>query len=177
MKTILTILLVVTITATAQTNLGTISLTQDSNFTTTGVEAFGGNCGILGGEITVEDLNLNGFTLYMKQGTSLTVNGNLNGSGEIRLCNGRDGYGLFSVCVNGSIQNDPQNTLSSLYCENLSAPIFDINSNLNKPYVIYNLLGQEVKRGVTGLYMYSDLPRNTVYVVEVKGFEQFKIII
>ena len=176
MKTIFTtIFLAITMIAGAQ-NLGTISLTQDSNFTSTGVEAFGGNCGILSGEITVQDLNLNGFTLYLKQGTELTINGNLNGSGEIRLCNGRDSYGSFSVCVNGSVQNDPQNTLSSLYCNSLSAPVFDINTDLNEPFVIYNLLGQEIKRGVTSVYMYSDLPKNTVYVVRVDGFEQFKII-
>jgi hypothetical protein len=174
MKTIFTtIFLAISVIAGAQT----ISLTEDSNFTSTGVEAFTGNCGILGGEITVQDLNLNGFTLYLKQGTELTINGNLNGSGEIRLCNGRDSFGLFSVCVNGSIQNDTQNTLNTLYCNSLSAPIFDINTDLNVPFVIYNLLGQEVKRGLTGLYMYSDLLKNTVYVVKAEGFKQFKIII
>ena len=176
-KLLLLTLLITGLTINAQTTLGTISLTENSNFTSTGVELFGNNCGILGGVIIVEDLNLNGFTLYLKQGNELTINGNLNGPGEIRLCNGKDTPGLFSVCVNGSIQNDHQNTLSSFFCNNLSNPVFNIQSDFGYEYEIYNTNSQLIKSGYTDQYIYESLPKNQLFFIKVKGFSPDKFII
>ena len=85
---------------------------------------------------TTGDLNLNGKTLYLRN-TTLKVNGNINGSGEIKSC------GNSSICYTLSIQNNPEfddvtavncNTLSikdfKLIYPNLECKIYDISGKL-----------------------------------------------
>lgn len=178
MKTILTTMaLAFCLTINAQTViLGSVSLTQNSSFNNSGLlEANSYNCGgILTGEITINgDLNLNGYTLYLKQGTTLKVNGNLNGGGQIKSCNSGNNNNI-SVCVTGATQNSPN--LNGLSC-NLSLPSFDINKDFNHYFQIYNLLGQKLKEGMTNLEMYNGLPKGEVLLVNIEGFKGFKTII
>jgi hypothetical protein len=129
--------------------------------------------------VTINNLNLLVDAILNLSGVDLVIAGNINLSWhKLTIYSDCNDFPV-KVCVQGNIQhgNNIIYINSELVdCNNLSAPVFDINTDLNVPFVIHNLLGQEIKRGVTGAYMYSDLPKNTVYVVRVDGFEQFKII-
>lgn len=173
MKTILnTIFLAITMIATAQNQ----NLNLSGNHI---IENSMGNC-YPKETITINNLNMNGDAVLNISGVDLVITGNMNVNGHSLTIISYCPNFPSNICVQGNLNIQNGNTInyvnSQLDCNNLSSPVFDINTDLNKPFVIYNLLGQEVKRGFTGLYMYSDLPRNTVYVVRVDGFEQFKII-
>ena len=71
------------------------------------------------GEIqTTGDANLNGFELKVVN-IKLTINGNLNGGGKVRTQGSN-----ASVCVTGSIQNNPDTAGVTFDCGgNLSNPV------------------------------------------------------
>lgn len=159
-----------------------VSLTGNSNLTSISTNQYlehnNGNCNILNGEITINgDLNLNGYILYIKQNTNLQINGNINGGGEIKKCNNGNNNSSISICVTGNIQNSPN--LNGLVCNpTLSVPIFDLNLNLGYPYSIYNLTtGQILKKGLTSIDMYYDIPKQIFLVIDVEGFERIKTIL
>ncbi|MDC7249138.1 MAG: T9SS type A sorting domain-containing protein [Sphaerochaetaceae bacterium] len=85
--------------------------------------------------VTTGDLNLNGFTLHLKN-VLLEVSGNVNGGGEISYC------GSSELCASGNVQNNPtiENGLS---CNTLSTdevgltPVYSF-SNLTKTITIHN---------------------------------------
>lgn len=157
-----------------------VSLSVDShivdNSSTQYVQPYQGNCNIISGNITINgDLNLNGNVLYLKQNTSLTVSGNINGSGEIRLCNNGNNLSSVSVCSSGNIQNNPN--LNGITCSSLSSIKFTLSRDLGYNYIIYNLAGQKIKEGITATDMYYDIPKNTFLIVKVEGFREEKIMI
>ena len=63
--------------------------------------------------VTTGDLNLNGYELKLIN-VRLTVVGNLNGSGVVKT------NGESTVCVQGSIQNNPEYNANDFTCESLS---------------------------------------------------------
>lgn len=179
MKTILTIIaFVLSFTINAQTVINSsVSLTENSNLISTAPysESHTNNCNIISGNITINgDLNLNGFILYVKQGTNLSITGFLNGSGEIRLCSNGNSSSV-SICSSGGIQNNPN--LNNISCSSLSSPTFNIQKDLGYIYTVFDVLGKEVARGVSNTQMYQDLPKNTFLVVRVEGFKEVKIMI
>jgi hypothetical protein len=73
------------------------------------------------GEIqTTGDANLNGFELKVVN-IKLTINGNLNGGGKVRTQGSN-----ASVCVTGSIQNNPDT----------EGVTFDCGGNLSNPVLV-----------------------------------------
>lgn len=119
-------------------------------------------------EFVFQDVNLNGFTLTLRN-TSLKVLNNLNGGGQIIACGNNSNS---SVCVNGVIQNNPN--LNGLTCQTLSNEKFELTpNNYGLEFEIFNLIGQSVVKGLTNESMYADL--KGVYIVKVKGFNCFKI--
>lgn len=74
--------------------------------------------------VTTGDLNLNGFTLKLRN-ANLIVTGNLNGGGSIIGCGSSS-----NICVTGNIQNNPQlNSNITLNCNSLSTDNFKLNSS------------------------------------------------
>ena len=70
------------------------------------------------GEIqTTGDVNLNGFRLKLVN-VRLTVNGNLNGGGQVKT-QGANG----AICVIGNIQNNPNTQGVVFNCGTLSTPV------------------------------------------------------
>lgn len=63
--------------------------------------------------VTTGDLNLNGYELKLIN-IRLTVVGNLNGSGVVKT------NGESTVCVQGSIQNNPEYNTNDFTCGSLS---------------------------------------------------------
>lgn len=68
---------------------------------------------------TTGDLNLNGFTLTVKN-IQLTVVGNLNGGGTVKT---QGAHG--AICVLGSIQNNPDLSQANQNCSTLSTNNYD----------------------------------------------------
>jgi len=172
MKTIFTtIFLAITVIAGAQ------NLNLSGNHV---IENSTGNC-YPKETVTIHNLNMNGDAVLNISGVDLVITGNMNVNGHSLTIISYCPNVPSKVCVQGNLNIQNGNTVnyvnSQLDCNSLAMPVFDINTDLNEPFVIYNLLGQEIKRGVTDLYMYSDLPKNTVYIVRVESYEQFKIII
>ena len=161
MKTIL--LLLATVATFGQ------NLIIDQNMT------LGQNCG--NGQqqtIQVQDLNFNGnYTLTLKN-VKLIITGNQNGTGTIRnFCNNS----ISEMCIagyrNGNITYDG---ITLVDCNTLSTPIFNHTTDLNLPYVIYDLTGRLIGTGITSTYMFDELQSNTVYLVKVEAFEAVKRI-
>lgn len=123
MKKLLAVLvLLVSLTLTAQTTIDLSGMTDDVTL--------GQNCSSSQTPeqyVTTGDVNLNGFELDLRN-VILVINGNLNGDGEIEGC------GQSSLCVSGSIQNDPEiEDVSVVECSSLSdaefntKPLFSLN--------------------------------------------------
>jgi hypothetical protein len=68
---------------------------------------------------TTGDLNLNGFTLTIKN-IQLTVTGNLNGGGTVKT---QGAHG--SICVIGAVQNNPNLSQANQNCTTLSNNDYD----------------------------------------------------
>jgi len=159
MKTIL--LLLISSVSFAQTNL---SLTSNISL--------GQNCGNGPHQtFTYNDVNLNGFKITLRNST-LIVNGNLNGGGEIDKCGNQDNS---FVCVNGAVQNNPN--LNGITCSNLSNLEFELTQdNYGIMYSIFDLLGNKISQGFTNKNMFEGLPKQ-VLLLKVYGFETKKIIL
>jgi hypothetical protein len=155
------------------TLLLTTVILQAQNLSLTSNTSLGDNCGQ--GQptttLTYQDVNLNGYTLTLRN-VNLVVTGNLNGGGEIKNC-GNPNQISSTVCVQGAIQNNPN--LNKLSCT-LSSPKFVLKQeNYNLPYIAYNMLGQEIQKGETTESFYTKLPKEQILIIKVEGFEGFKI--
>jgi len=130
----------------------------------------GGNCGNgATTEITYQDVNLNGFTITLRN-VKLNVLGNLNGGGEIKQCGNQSNS---TVCVSGAIQNNPN--LNGLSCAVLGSEEFEFNKYGHK-FEVYDIFGRLLLNGVTNESTYYDLPINQPLIMKVEGFEVKKII-
>lgn len=155
------------------TLLLTIVISQAQNLSLTSNMSLGDNCGQ--GQptttLTYQDVNLNGYTLTLRN-VNLVVRGNLNGGGEIKNC-GNPSQISSTVCVQGSIQNSPN--LNGLSCT-LSSPKFELNENTyNLSYKVYDLQGRELQTGSTTQDFYSDLPKNQVLIIKIENYLPFKL--
>jgi len=171
MKTIFTtIFLAITMMAGAQ------NLNLSGNHV---IENSTGNC-FPKETVTIHNLNMNGDAVLNISGVDLVITGNMNVNGHSLTIISYCPNFPSKVCVQGNLNIQNGNAInyvnSQLDCNSLDMPVFDINTDLNAPFVVYNLLGQELKKGLTNVYMYSDLPRDTVLIVIVEGYEQFKTI-
>jgi len=145
-------------------NAQTVSLTANTTY--------GSNCGqgqpqeirnIAG------DLNLNGKTLDLRS-TRLTVQGNINGPGSIIGC------GNSNVCVNGSVQNNPN--LNGLTCNALSLEKFELDQSVyGLEFKVYDMKGKLLKTDIVDQFFYLYLPKNMVIIIEVENYKAFKTII
>lgn len=150
--------------------ISSIGFTQ--NLSLTNDISLGQNCG--NGQhqkFTYNDVNLNGFTITLRNAT-LIVNNNLNGSGAIDKCGNQNNS---FICVSGSIQNNPN--LNGLTCQNLDVPEFELSANnYGIMYSIFNLLGQKISQGFTNKNMFDGLPKD-VFILKVEGFKAKKLIL
>lgn len=120
------------------------------------------------------DLNLNGFTLTLKN-TRLTIQGNLNGSGSIVAC-GNPNQSQSNVCVNGSVQNNPN--LNGLNCNALSLETFELDQSVyGLNYKVYDVKGKFIKSGVVDQFFYIYMPKDMVIIIEVENYKAFKMFI
>ena len=155
------------------TLLLTTVILQAQNLSLTSNMSLGENCGQ--GQptttITYQDVNLNGYTLTLRN-VNLVVTGNLNGGGEIKNC-GNPNQISSTVCVQGAIQNNPN--LNGLSCT-LSSPKFELNeTTYNLKYKAYNLQGRELQSGITTQDFYPNLPKNEVLIIKIEGYAPFKL--
>jgi len=130
----------------------------------------GGNCG--NGpttELTYQDVNLNGFTITLRN-VKLIATSNLNGPGEIKQCGNQSNS---SVCVSGAIQNNPN--LNGLSCVVLGEQEFEFDK-YGFRFEVYDIFGRLLLNGVTSESTYYDLPINEPLIMKVEGFEVKKII-
>jgi len=106
-----------------------VSLLQSPRLSVTTIDLGGMNSNVFIGSVsggleeyqTTGDLNLNGYTLSLDN-IRLTVVGNMNGNG-IGGGSQVSTLGSSTVCVQGSIQNNPYYNANDFVCENLSAPV------------------------------------------------------
>jgi hypothetical protein len=115
---------------------------------------------------------LNGFTLTLRN-TNLIVRGNINGAGTINFC-GNPNNPSSSVCVDGAIQNNAN--LSGLTCQTLSSETFTFTiNNYGLNYIVYDIQGRVVQKGILEESTYENLPIKTLLIIKVDGFANFKI--
>lgn len=120
------------------------------------------------------DLNLNGFTLTLKN-TRLTVQGNLNGNGSIVAC-GNPNQSQSNVCVNGSVKNNPN--LNGLTCNALSLETFELDQSVyGLKFKVYDVKGKLLKTDIVDQFFYLYLPKDMVIIIEVENYKAFKTII
>ena len=106
-----------------------VSLLQSYRLSVTAIDLGGMNSNVFIGSVsgdveeyqTTGDLNLNGYTLSLDN-IRLTVVGNMNGNGtgggsQVST------LGNSTVCVQGSIQNNPYYNSNDFYCQSLSTPV------------------------------------------------------
>lgn len=112
-KFLLLFLMLGSLTLTAQTTIDLSGMTEDVTL--------GQNCSASQTPqeyVTTGDVNLNGFELDLRN-VNLTVNGNINGGGEIEAC------GQSTICYTGAIQNNPEfDDITAVSCSTLSNPEF-----------------------------------------------------
>lgn len=144
------------------------------NLSLTGNTTLGQNCGQ--GQpvqtITYQDVNLNGYNLDLRN-VRLQVLNNLNGSGSITSC-GNPNQNSSSVCVSGSIQNNPN--LNGLSCT-LSSEKFNFTSEnyYGYSFKVYSLDGKLIQEGITSEKTYENLPKLKILLIKVEGFTALKV--
>lgn len=137
-----------------------MSLTQDTTL--------GGNCGQTENITINGDLNLNGFTLTLKN-VNLIVTGNLNGGGSIvNFCQNN----ISTVCVLVSVQNNPN--LNGLSCS-LSYQTFEFTRDYGYQFKVYDIQGKLIMEGITNESTYNELPTQMILIIKVDGFSAQKI--
>lgn len=150
-----------------------VSFGQTQNLSLTSHMFLGDNCGQdqPTTTITYQDVNLNGFTLTLRN-VNLIVTHNLNGDGEIKNC-GNPNQITSSVCVQGAIQNNPN--LNGLSCSTLSTPEFDFTKDYGHKFKVYDISGKLLVEGITDESTFSGLPKNKLLIVKVESFKGFKL--
>ena len=166
-KLLLVLVLLMSTIATSQTIIDLSGMTGDVTL--------GQNCSASQEPqhyVTEGDVNLNGFKLRLKNST-LQVNGNINGGGQIVTC------GQSTFCASGTIQNNPSYD-SSAYCHTLSVSTFELDMNdipLGLRYEVYNKLGQVIKQGITSEDILSDLPKKQLIILCISNYNPKKLFI
>lgn len=121
--------------------------------------------------ITYQEVNLNGYTLTLRN-VNLVITGNLNGPGKIESC-GNPNQTNSTLCVNGFIQNGA--ITMGLNCT-LSEPIFEFTNNYcGINYIVYDISGKELLRGVTDESTYNNLPKHQVLIFKPENYKAIKL--
>lgn len=167
MKTLFKLIILISFSIQAQTEINLSGITSDGSI--------GQNCSNSQPQedfITTGDVNLNGYILKLKN-VNLEITGNLNGPGVLDAC------GNSSFCIGGIMQNGAGYNGERLNCDTLSIKEYNIEDNLplEKSYAIYDLQGRLISEGFTDKNTFSLFPKEITLYLFIEGYKTKTIYI